>query len=150
MQKRLEKIYKQQALAAMGHGTYGASLVGGAYHRKVGPKFHPEKHHMAGMSGTALMGPLAYSHPPHPYYHTGHHPMMHGMGAYVGGNVHHRHHPGYPGHVGEPRHPNSYAMFLKANYPTVRAALQGKLHGRELNKAIFAEIGAMWRSMGHK
>jgi hypothetical protein len=159
MMRRLEKIYKQQALAAMGHGSYGGASVGGAYvggamvgGRKPAKKHHAPKHaahhampHMMHpMHGMALMGPLAYSHPSHPY-----HMMMHG-GAYVGGNVHHKHHPGFPGHVGEPHHPNQYAMFVKANYPAVKAALQGKYHGRELSRAVFQEIGHMWRSMGHK
>jgi hypothetical protein len=89
-----------------------------------------------------MMGyaPMAYHHPDH---------MMHGMGAKVGGNVHHRHHPGYPGHVGEPHHPNVYADFVKAHYHQVKARLSGQLSGRELNRAVFSEIGSMWRSMGH-
>jgi hypothetical protein len=140
LQAQLKKIYEKQAEMAQGYGrvakpkkakkaTHHAAhhmaggMVGGMYH----PYMHP---HMAAMYG---MG-LEYMHPPHPYH------MMAGHGL-VGGNVHHRHH--VPA-IHEAHHPSAYAMFVKANNAKVRHALSGSYTGRELNKAVFRELGRMW------
>jgi hypothetical protein len=163
LQKRLQDIYRRQAEMSMGHGLVGSrkprakkakapahhmagmGAVGGMYH----PYIHPYAPHMMGQG-------LVYSHPDHPYYHQrlpkvrkpkGGHMDRYGYGPAGVMEVHHRHHVPK---IHEAHHPSQYAMYVKKHSHGVRAHLASSgLTGRDLNTAVFREIGRMWRSEGH-